>query len=108
MTDIFKCLAQLAPAAGVETILYTAPVSRSVVVSSLWVCNQSAETTFSVRINIGGAANAPKQLLFSNTTIEANDSLVAVSGITLAAGDVVKVTSVSGSVSFMLFGDEIA
>jgi hypothetical protein len=107
MADIVKPLAQNAPGAGVLWDLYTVPASRTAVVSSLVVCNTSANpTTWRCALAIGGAADALQQYLYYEMDIPAYDTFIATIGITLSAGDIIRVRSVSGTVSFNLSGVE--
>ena len=107
MAITLRVLGQLAPAAGIETALYTC-ATTSVVVSSLWVCNTSsvASDNFTIRICVAGAGDDPKQLLFSAATIPPGTGFSIVAGLTLASTDVIKVTSSGGLTSFSLFGQE--
>ena len=108
MTDTTKVLAQLNPAATTLTTLYTVPALTSAVVSSLVICNQSAtDITFRLSIQIAAAADDPKQYLYYDLPLVANDTFVATIGVTLAASDVIKVYASSTSVSFSAFGVEV-
>lgn len=107
MPITIRVLGQSAPASATETALYTC-ATTSAVISTLAVCNRNASAgdTFAVRINIGGAGDSDQQLLFSATPIPAATSLFITIGATLAANDVVKVTSTNGYCSFSAFGQE--
>ena len=64
MTDTLKVLAQVLPAGGVLTTLYTVPAATSIVASSLMVCNQSSQSAkIRVSIAVAGAADATKQYI---------------------------------------------
>jgi hypothetical protein len=102
-----KVLGQSAPAATTETTLYTAP--SQAVASSLVVCNRSATpTTFRVTVAVAGAATESKQYLYYDLLIGGNDSFAATLGITLAATDVIRVYAGAATLSFSLYGMEIA
>jgi len=108
MADTLKILAQSAPAANALTDIYTVPAVTSAVVSSVIVCNQSGvATTFRFALAIAGAADEPKQYLYYNLPLPANDTFIATVGVTLATTDVVRVFSPSGSTSWTLVGVEI-
>jgi hypothetical protein len=107
MAAIYRVLAQLAPSAAAQTTLYTCATS-SVVISSLLVCNSdnSVADAVTVRINIGGVGDDPKQLVFAGLPVMPNGTVDLTAGLTLANGDVIKVTSANGTSSFNLFGQE--
>ena len=68
-----KVLGQAAPAATTETVLYTVPGGKTVVGSSLVVCNRSSiTTTFRVSVSVGGGATANKDYLAYDTPITGN------------------------------------
>ena len=106
MPATIKVLDQVYPAAAVETTLYTC-AATSTVVSCLSITNTSATPdAVTVRICVGGAADDPKQLLFSGTLVPGNGVLASVIGITLETTDMIKVTSANGTSAFQLFGQE--
>lgn len=106
--DNAKVLAQLAPAIGTLTDLFTVNASAKAVVSTLKVCNQSEEdTTFRVSIAVAGAADEAKQYVYHDLPIVAHDTFSATEGWTLGPADVVRVRSGNGQCSFNLFGVEI-
>lgn len=102
-----KVLGQSAPNATTETTLYTAP--SQAVVSTMMICNRSTTpTTFRVSVGVAGAATENKQYLYYDLTIAGNDTFAATIGMTLAATDVVRVYAGTNTLSFTLFGQEIA
>lgn len=108
MPTTYKVLGQIKPSATTDTTLYTVPSSTQSVCSTLSVCNTaSATATFRVRVKINNAADDDKQYLMFDTPIVAKDTLLLTFGATLGAGDVVRVYSSNGSISFQLFGSEI-
>ena len=107
MGTIQKVLAQSAPAAASLTAAYTVPGATTAVVSSLMICNPSgAVDTIRVSVAIAGAADAPKQYIYSGVVLPGLNTLAATLGLTLGAGDVVRVYSQNGVCSFNLFGCE--
>lgn len=107
MAAVNKVLGQSAPNATTETTLYTA--SGQAVVSTLMVCNRSATpTTFRVYVAVAGAATENKQYLYYDLAIGGNDTFAATIGMTLANTDVVRVYAGAATLSFNLFGQEIA
>lgn len=107
MTDTVKVLAQSSPSAGVLTDVYTVPGATSALVSTIKVCNRGAATTFRISIAVAGAADEVKQYIYYDLPLAANDVYSATEGWSLATTDVVRASSVSGQVSFNLFGVQI-
>lgn len=104
MTTV-KVLAQSNPSATTLTDAYTVPAATTATVSSITVCNQAASaTTFRVSVAVAGAANATKQYLYYDVSLDAYDTFVATIGITLGAADVIRVYSGNASTSFNIFG----
>lgn len=108
MTDALKVLGQVVPSATILTTLYTVPSATQTSVSSIFVCNQSgANILFNISVAVNGAADNPKQYIYFQVPLDPNDSFVATVGLSLATGDIVRVLSDTGSVSFNLFGVEV-
>ena len=98
-------LAQLVPAAAVETALWIVPSTHRTFVSELAVCNLvGAPGSFRFSISIRGAATQPKDYLYYNLPISGNDTFASEIGVTLNAGDTIRVTTLTGNLSFTLFG----
>lgn len=109
-TTTYKVLAQAAPSATTETVLYTTPTSTQAVISTMTVCNQAA-TPATYRLAVRPAADsttAAKHWLVYGATIDGSDSTMLTTGTTLAAGDKVIVYASSATMSFNLSGMEIA
>lgn len=116
MGQTYKVLGQVCPTTtGVLTTLYTVPATTSAVVSSIVVTDVgNAGGGFAVSVAVAGAADNIKQYLYGAPThglyIDPLDTFAATMGITLAAGDVVRVKTISGGTSeitYQLFGSEI-
>ena len=102
-----KVLGQLNPVATVLSDLYTCPASRNTTISTLFVCNfGTTPAKFRVMVAVGGAADDPKQRLFFDVDISANNVLPITSGITMSATDVLRVQANTANVSFNAFGIE--
>ena len=109
MAESFKVLGQAAPAPTVLTDLYTVPALKQTVGSTIVVCNHNAASIkFRVSIAVGGAADAPKQYLYFDALLPDNSSVAATFGLSLDTTDVVRVQTDTASVSFNLFGTEVA
>jgi len=109
MSEALKVLGQSAPAATTLTALYTVPALTSATVSTIVVCNQNPATKikFRVSVAVAAAADTPKQYLFYDVSVLAQNSLTSTIGMTLGAGDVVRVYTDAANVSFNLFGVEV-
>jgi hypothetical protein len=107
MTDTAKVLAQSIPTAGVLTDTYTVPAATSAIVSTIKVANQGAATQFRVSVAVAAAADTPKQYVYYDVPIAANDTFSATEGWTLGATDVLRCQSGSGQVSFNVFGVQV-
>jgi hypothetical protein len=110
MPTAYKVLAQNAPSATTETTLYTVPSSTSAVVSTIAITNQ-AGTSGTYRIAVRPAADATtaaKHWIVYGATVGASDSIMLTLGITLAAGDLIRVYASSASMSFSAFGSELS
>lgn len=107
MAAVRKVLGQLAPGATTETVLYTVPALTSSVISTLSIANRGATgTTFRVSVSVGGGATANKDYLYYDLNLEGYDTFAATFGVTLAAGDVIRVYAGNANLSFQLFGQE--
>lgn len=109
MASTYKVLAQTKPAATTLTDSYTVPALTQATVSSLVVCNQSATaTSFRISVAIGGAGDAAAQYLYYDVPIPGNDTFVATVGVTLGAGDIIRVYNTLSTLSFNFYGVEVA
>ena len=108
MASTYKVLGQVNPAATTLTTLYTVPSATQAVASTLSICNQGVSTTVRVAVRPAGAAIDPKHYIVYDTTIGANDTLFLTIGVSLATTDVVSVYSGTATVSFNLYGTEVA
>jgi len=108
VADTLKVLGQVAPAALTLTDLYTAPAGTQVVVSSIIVCNRgNSDTSFRVAVAVDGASIENKQYLFYETHIPGYETLAAQIGVTLSAGDKLRVRAGNDYLSFSAFGIEV-
>lgn len=107
MADIPKILGQASPAATTLSPLYTVPVGITTVISSVSICNRNS-TPISFRISVAsaGASDDPKQYLYYDLPVIANDTFIATIGMTVGPTDVVRCYSSDANVAFNLFGIE--
>ena len=103
----YKVLGQAAPPATTETDLYTVPLSAQTVVSTLTCSNRGAPTTtFRISVSVGGAATTNKDYLYYDISIRGHDCFATTIGVTLNAGDVIRVYAGNANLSFAAFGSE--
>jgi hypothetical protein len=108
MANTYKILGQVTDASS-ETDLYPVPSDTSAVISSIIVCNRRPDARiFTISISPAGAPTENKDYIYYEVTLAGNDTFIATVGITLAATDVVRVSSDDGRVSFSIFGTEIS
>lgn len=108
MASTLKVLGQVAPSAATLTTLYTVPAATSAVASTLIATNRGTTATLiRVAVRVAGAAISDKAYIIYDLNIPGSNGHVSTIGITLATTDVVSVYSLSGTVSFNLFGEEI-
>jgi hypothetical protein len=110
MATTYKVLAQNNPSATTETTLYTVPSSTSAVVSTLSICNQAGSSgTYRIAVRpAADASTAAKHWIVYGATVAASDSIMLTLGVTLAAGDVIRVYGSSANISFAAFGSELS
>lgn len=108
MATTYKVLGQSAPSATTNTTLYTVPAATSAVVSTLVVANRGVSTSFRVAIRPAGATLADEHYIVYDNYVNQYDSVFLTLGITLATTDVVTVYAGAATLSFSLFGSEIA
>ncbi len=109
----YKVLGQVCPSSTATAVLYTVPASTSTVTSTLIVTDVgNSGGNFAVSVAIDGAVDAASQYIYGSQTqglyIDPLDTFCATIGLTLAAGDVVRVrSSANNEITFQLFGNEI-
>ena len=105
MNGLSDILAQLAPAAITETLLFAVPATRKGLIQELCVCNRAGSpSSFRVSISQLGAATQTKDFLYYDMPIAGNDTFAVEIGVTLNASDVIRVYAGSANLSFTLFG----
>ena len=108
MADTLKVLGQVISVPNSLIDLYTVPSSSQATVSSIMICNQNlVQVTFRISVAIGGAVDSRKQYLYYDLPLLNNDTFVATIGLSLGAGDKIRVQSDTDDVSFNLFGVEV-
>lgn len=108
-TRTLKQLGQSKPTAATLTAAYTVPASTQAIVGAIFVCNQSATATaFRVSVAINGAADTPAQYIAFDVAIGGNETIELGKGITLGAGDIIRVYNTLATCSFVINGQENA
>ena len=109
MATTYKVLAQSNPSATILTSLYTVGASTSSVVSTIMICNQaSSAATYRIAVSPAGATAEAKHYIVYGATVGASDSIMLTLGVTLAAGDLIRVYASSANMSFNAFGSELS
>jgi len=108
MAETKKILGQLDAAATTDENLYTVPADTEAIISTLTVCNRGAtDTTFRIRLAVGGAGVSNEQYLFYDVTIPGNETFAATIGIALADTDEINTYAGNGNLSFNALGVEV-
>lgn len=108
MAATYKVLGQVNPAATTLTTLYTVPSAKSAVASTLTICNQGLTTTVRVAVRPADEALDPKHYIVYDAVVNADDTLFLTIGVSLATTDIVSVYAGTATVSFNLYGSEVA
>ena len=108
MSFAYKVLGQAKPSANTVATLYTVPADKQAVVSNITVCNQDTVNPceFSVAVIPSGETLADKHYIYRDDFAKHRRTRSIALGCGLSTGDVVKISSTSGDVSFSLFGTE--
>lgn len=112
MPTTYKVLGQSNPSATTVTTLYTVPSATATVVSTITVANLTG-TGATYRLIIQPSADVSatilnKQYVAYDVTVGGVDTTTITLGVTLAAGDVIKVYASIANLVFQAFGSEIS
>lgn len=109
MAQTYKVLGQSAPGATTNTDVITVGAGKSMVLSTVVICNRgTTAATFRLAVRPAGAAIANAHYNAYDANILANDTKSLSWGITLAATDVVTVYASNANLSFSVYGAEIS
>ncbi len=109
MSQVLKILGQSMPSATTLTDIYTVPALTQAAISSIIIANQSeTKTNFRISVAVAGAADDPKQYISYDIEIAGKDMAYITVGITLGAGDVIRVYATLATLSFNIFGTEVS
>lgn len=104
MADVYGILGQTAPAAGVTADIYTVPVGKRGNIRVI-VANRGADDTFRVAVSPGGAGLVDAHYITFGQLLEANEAITS-APFEVGSGDVVRVYSTNGTISFTVSGLE--
>jgi hypothetical protein len=109
MATVYKVLGQSNPTANTLTTIYTVPASTQTVISTVSICNQSANAaTFRLAVQPTGTTIAAKHYINYDTPLPGNDTITLTIGMTLGNTDIISANTTSPNVSFSVFGSEIS
>lgn len=102
----FQVLGQLVPATHNLEVLYIVPADKQVIISTINICNQSAQDAyFYISIAPSGATDNPRQYIYYMEPVRAYRSFEVTRGLTLPENCHIRVKSSNGLCSFQAFGD---
>ena len=112
MGETLLNLAQSMPSVNTLTGIYTVPSSTTAAISSIIICNQnSSGSAANVRmsIGVGGASDTgfPGSQYFCYASLTAQNMVEITTGISMAAGDVLRCYSDTANVSFTVSGVQV-
>jgi len=109
LANLYKVLAQSAPAATTATDVYTVPAATEAVLSAIIIANRAGTAgTYRLSVRPDGAAQSDLHYIAFDVPVAANDSTTLTLGITLDAADVVTVYCSSADMTVSIFGTEIS
>lgn len=112
MPTIYKVLGQEAPAADVDTTLYTSPASTQTVISTITVCNfgeaDAPPAEFRIAVRPAGAVLANKHYVYHHAALAEGATVAITIGITLAATDVVTIRTDTATLAFNAYGTQVS
>lgn len=106
--EVIKILGQVCPTSTSETI-YTVPSDKGCVISYINICNRdNYDGEISIQIGNSNALSESPEITWmeNGMIVYSKCSAQRLKGVTLAQGDIVKVTSSTEFITFVLFGSE--
>jgi hypothetical protein len=103
-----KMLGQSKPAGGATTSLYQVGGGKSAVVANIICCNTDTTNTDYITVYQILAAGSPgaSNAIVANYPVPPRDSFVLIAGLSLAAGESIRVVSTGGYITFTCSGSE--
>jgi hypothetical protein len=109
MAENRKILGQLDVPSDSLTNVYTVPSLTESVISTVILTNRSnGGLSFRLSIAENGASDSVKQYIYYNQNIPSSNSFASTIGITMNAGDVMRVYASASGLSINVFGVEIS
>lgn len=109
MAEAAKSLFQSIPLAATLTDALTVGAGKSVVLSSIFICNRgSDDARFRIAVAVAGAADTVVQYIYYDELVLGNKTYKVTAGITLSETDVLRVYASNVNLSFNGFGVEIS
>lgn len=112
MTTTYKILGQVNSTANAEVNVYTVPLATQASISSIVITNiDSVGASFSLSFvpsADAGHASQSKHFAIYNKSIQAGETQEITGGITLSAGDVIRITSSTANLIANVYGGEIS
>lgn len=108
MAKEYKILGQAAPAANVETSIFTVAAGKQLVVGHLSVCNRSQTEPVRIRIAVlpSAVATGNQHYIEYDVLVPPGKTKQFAKGATLSAEGIVRVQANNANASFTLFGVE--
>lgn len=105
----YKVLGQVAPATTSIEAAYTVPAGKEAIVSNIAIANVTGTSAlYEVYVCIAGAAAGSSNALIFDASQAANSTTLIQGGITLSAGDVIRVqAATANAITFHVFGTEV-
>ena len=108
----YKILGQVQPTGNTTTTIYTVPASTNTVITTIIVCNQSANTVLiNVAANLSGSAIATKNFIVTNYPLGGAETLVLEPRLSMNAATILSANitgaNAASNVSVNAFGVEI-
>lgn len=106
--ETLKVLGQVNPIISTVTVLYTVPVGKQSVISSLVVANGGVVVSnFRIAVRPNGEGITTRNYIALDVDIQPKSVTSFTLGITLSATDVISVSASSGDLAFSAFGSEV-
>ena len=105
MATIKGILGQAAPGAAVLSSVYTVPANKVATVKVVFANRAGGGTSVRLAVSPNGAGISNEHYVTYDFSLPGNDAVSSVA-ITLGDGDIVRVYSLSGNVSFTVTGIE--
>jgi hypothetical protein len=112
MAETLMNLGQAMPTASTLTAVYTVPSLKTAAISSIIICNQNSSggaANVRMSIGVGGATDVgfPSSQYFCFASLTTQNMIEITTGISMAAGDIMRCYSDTSNVSFTISGVQV-